>query len=125
MLKVKLAKSPAAWQISQAAVPMGTWFEGGALVAGAPMKFAATPAAWQPAQAIPGTAACTMAGGAVPDALANWKLVKVLAEWQLSQAAVPNGTWLAGGAFSGFVVHAPAKLNPAAWHCAHWLVMPA
>jgi hypothetical protein len=60
-----------AWQLSQAAVPTGTCVVGNTLVAGVPTKL--SPAAWQEAQAMPLTAACTIAGGAVPLAFANLK----------------------------------------------------
>ena len=82
-------------------------------------------AEWQMAQATPLTALCTMAGGALAETFGMAKAVKFVAEWQLSQAAVPTGMWLAGGALSASAVHTPAKLNPAAWHCAHLSLMPA
>jgi hypothetical protein len=125
LLNLKVVTFAAAWQVSQAVEPKGTWFAGGAFVAGVPMNVDATLVAWQVAQATPGTAACTMPGGAVFDALLNRKVVKFVAAWQLSQAAVPNGMWLTGVSFRGFAVHTPAKLSPAAWHCAHLFVMPA
>jgi hypothetical protein len=45
-----------------------------------------------------------------------------MALWQLSQAAVPKGTWFAGGNFrvGGAML---AKLLPVAWHCAQLLAM--
>ncbi len=50
------------------------------------------------------------------------KLVKPVALWQLSQAAVPKGTWFAGGNFKvgGAML---AKLLPVAWHCAQLLAI--
>ncbi len=48
--------------------------------------------------------------------------MKFVAEWQLSQVAVPNGIWLFGGTLSagGAML---AKLLPVAWHCAQFAVM--
>ena len=101
---------------------MGTWLEGTVAVAGVPMKV--LPAAWQVAQATPDTAACTIAGGAVPLTLVNLKppAAKLDFEWQLSQGAAPKGTWLAGGSSSvgGDMF---AKLLPAAWQVAQPLAM--
>ena len=113
LVNTKVVKLPGAWQLSQAAEPIGTCVEGSVLVAGAPTKL--RPEAWQAAQAMPATAACTMAGGAVPLVLVNLKppTVKLLGEWQLSQAAAPKAIWLAGGSASagGAML---AKLLPAA-----------
>ncbi len=55
--------------------------------------------------------------------MAITKELKSVGEWQLSQAAVPNGMWFAGGTFStgGAML---AKLRPAAWHCAQLPAMP-
>ena len=120
----KLSKAVAAWQLSQGAVPNGMWLAGGDRVIGEPTNPGAAPAAWQVAQATPGTVACTMAGGAVPETFGMAKLLKIAGAWQLSQDAEPNGMWLAGGAFNGSALHTPAKLSPRAWHCAHLSMMP-
>ena len=71
---------------------------------------------------MPETAACTIAGGAEPLALAKLKVVKLPAAWQASQAAVPKAMWFAGGTTSvgGAML---AKLLPAAWQLAQPLVM--
>ncbi len=51
----------------------------------------------------------------------TWKVVKFVAEWQLSQAAVPNGIWLFGGTLSaGGAMF--AKLLPAPWQVEQVLV---
>ena len=61
---------------------------GSSLVAGVPTKL--LPAPWQLTQPVL-KPVCTIEGGAVPLALLNRKLLKVVAAWQLSQAAVPKG----------------------------------
>ena len=78
-------------------------------VAGVPIQF--LPASWQVEQGAAETRPCTIADGAVPLALANRKVVKFPGAWQLSQAAVPIGTWLGGAVL---VAGAPTKVLPAA-----------
>jgi hypothetical protein len=117
-----VVKLLAEWQFVQAVEPIGMWLDGSTLVAGVPAQV--LPCAWQVAQLVLETAACTIEGGAVPLALVNLKppVAKLVFEWQLSQAADPNGTWLDGGCTSagGAML---AKLLPVAWHCAQLLVM--
>ena len=95
-----------AWQLSQAAV-VGMWVAGGVTMV-TPAKL--LPVAWHVAQ---------------PAVMPAWfiavpaKLVKALAEWQLSQAAVV-GICVAGGAIGTML----AKLKPGPWQVAQPLVMP-
>jgi len=109
------------WQAPQDAAPVGTCPAAGrVLVGGAPESVWFR--LWQLAQLKEATAVCTIAGGAVPLALVNVKppgVVKLLFEWQLSQAAVPKLMWFAAGCFGTML----AKLKPAAWHWAQLLVM--
>ncbi len=103
----KLAKFDAEWQLSQAAVPIGRWFEGGVFIV-TPKN--ADPVAWHCAQ---------------PEVIPAWfiavpeKVVKFDAAWQVSQA-LAVGMWLAGGSFGTML----AKLRPAPWHVAQPFVMP-
>ena len=96
----------AAWQVSHAAV-VGICVAGGVTTV-TPAKL--LPAAWQVAQ---------------PVVIPAWfiavpaKLVKALAEWQVSQAALV-GMCVTGGV----TTVAPAKLLPVAWQVAQPLVMP-
>ena len=118
--KVKPLKGAPPWQALQVAGPKGTWFAGRVLVAGVPESVWFR--LWQLAQLKEATAVCTIAGGAVPLALVKLKppgVVKLLFEWQLSQAAVPKLMWFAAGCFGTML----AKLRPAAWHWAQLLVM--
>ena len=64
------------------------------------------PASWQVAHAVPATGAWFIA---VPP-----KLVNFVGAWQLSQAAVPTGMWVAGGV----TMVTPKKLLPVAWQVA-------
>ena len=92
LVNAKVVKLPGAWQVSQAARPIGMWLGGRVRVAGVPAKL--RPAAGQVAQAMPLTAACTMAGGVVPLAFAkrNPPAAKFELEWQLSHPALPMAT---------------------------------
>ena len=114
----KVVKVVAEWQFVQAVLPIGMWLAGSTLVAGVPAQV--LPCAWQLLQAALPTAACTIAGGAVPLAFVNLKppVAKLVFEWQLSQAADPNGTWLDGGCTS-FGAAMFAKLLPDAWQVEH------
>jgi len=85
---------------------------GGATVAGVPTKL--RPRAWQVAQATPETDAWFIEVAV----FANWNVVKLVGEWQLSHAALPTGTWFAGSTFNaGGAMF--AKLLPAPWQTAH------
>ena len=84
VLKWQVEHSPAA----TCAVP-SAFFAGRTLVAGVPMKV--LPASWQVEQTIAVTRLCTIDGGAVPLALLIRKVLKLLAEWQPSQAIAPVG----------------------------------
>src|SRR5882672_828737 len=111
-----VVKFVAEWQFAQAVVPIGIWFEGSTTVAGVPTNV--RPRAWQVLHESEETTAWFI-GGLL---FVTWKVVKFDAEWQLSQLAVPNGTWLFGGTFSaGGIMF--AKLEPVAWHCAQLAVM--
>jgi hypothetical protein len=106
------------WQLSQG-TPAGIGICGLAVPVFEPVIVAGKPAqvrpeAWQVRQATPATPACTMDGGAAALVLVIRKVVKLLAEWQLAQAVVPKGTWLAGGCLSAGAAMF-AKLRPAAW----------
>jgi len=64
------------------------------------------------------TALWTIDGGASALAFAKLKVVKLPAEWQVSQVAEPIGTWFAGTATTG---GAPTNDLPAAWQVAQGL----
>ena len=128
LVKLKLVKELLEWQPSQAIEPTGMWFteEIVTVTLGAVPK-SVLPAPWQVLQAVPATAVCTIPGGAVALEFGILKppgCVKVEGEWQLEQAALPKGTWVAGGCTNaGGAMF--AKLSPVAWQVAQALLTSA
>jgi len=78
------------------------------------LVFHVMPYSWQLSQAFARTTACFMM---VPE-----KVVKLLVEWQLSQAIVPVVIWLDGKVLTAGV---PANVSPAPWHVMQFVVKPA
>ena len=85
LAKLKELKFELLWHRAQSVAPMGTWVAGSVTIGGAPTKDSPEP--WQPAQLSVLTAAWFI-GGLL---LLMMKLLKVVALWQLSQAAEPIG----------------------------------
>src|SRR5258706_627391 len=102
VLKRLLARSPA----TTCGVPSAL-VAGRTLVLGVPAQL--IPASWQLEQAAELTTLCTIAGGAAPLAFVNLNAVQLPGSWQLLQAALPKGTWLAGGTT---VAGVPTQLKP-------------
>lgn len=106
------------WQLPHS--PVCGWFAScasvGRVTIVTPKKL--LPVSWHVAQGTPATGAWFI--GVPP------KLVKIATAWQLSHAAVPTGTWVAGGV----TTLTPKKLLPVAWQLAQpdaipaWVIVP-